>query len=201
MKTGKKKIIALFFTVILIFVLVGQVSGQTKFGPKTEQFLKTFTSDTYHMKSTMSGNGVKADMETYVKGGKTATVMSSKGETTRTVLKDKKTYTILDSLKMIMITAAQNTLSNGAVDTNTLTYTGSGTAVFAGKNLPYEEYTVKTGGKAQFFIDNNKLAGIRNITPGQGTVDLVILALDQNVPDSVFVIPSSGYQVQDMSGF
>jgi len=208
MKTGKKKVVVLF-AVVLALVLVSQVSGQAKFGPKTEPIFKTFSSGTYHMKTTMSDGGVKADMDTYIKGGRIATVISTQGETMRTVVKDKKNYIIMDSQKMIMITAAnaamQNASGAGTIDPNMFTYTGSGTANFAGKNLPYEEYTVKadnkTESKSQFFIDGDKLVGIRSIVPKQKAVDLVILALDQNVPDSVFVVPTSGYQVQDMSSF
>ena len=104
----------------------------------------------------------------------------------------------MDSAKMILITPMQDTSQTGAVETSKMVFKGSGTANFTGKNLPYEEYT-EGSEKSQFFYDGNKLAGIRSISPGEGPVDTVISVLDQNVPDSSFNIPSSGYQVQDMS--
>ena len=104
----------------------------------------------------------------------------------------------MDSTKMILITAMQDASQTGTVDTSKMAFTGSGTASFAGKNLPYEEYT-EGHDKAQFFIDGNKLAGIRSITSAGQTVDTVITVLDQAVPDNVFNVPSTGYQVQDMS--
>jgi hypothetical protein len=76
--------------------------------------------------------------------------------------------------------------------------TGSGTARFNGKNLPYEEYSIagESRVKSQFFMDGNNPVGIRTITGGQ-TIDMIILALDQNVPNSVFEIPA-GYQRIEM---
>jgi hypothetical protein len=75
--------------------------------------------------------------------------------------------------------------------------TGSGTARFNGKNLPYEEYSAKGSDvKFQFFLDGNKPAGFRTIA-GKETFDTIILALDQNVPNNVFEIPS-GYRKVEM---
>jgi len=196
----KKIIITLSMALIFSLILTAQVSGQTKFGPKTEAFVKIFTSGTYHMKASVTDNGVRSDMEVFVKGNRVASLVSSQGETARIVVRDNKTYMIMDSAKMILITPMQDASQTGAVDTSGMTFTGSGTANFAGKNLPYEEYTHGSE-KTQFFYDGNKLAGLRTIVPGEGNSDTVISVLDQNVPDSAFNIPSSGYQVQDMSAF
>ena len=184
---------------VLGLILAAQVFGQTKFGPKTEPLLKTFTSGTYHMKSSMSGGGMTSEMEIFVKGDRIATVISAQGEKNRIIVRDNKTYMINDSQKMIMVSPSGDTSATGAVDTGAMIFTGSGTASFAGKNLPYEEYKTDEG-KVQYFVDGNKLAGMRTIIPGQGNMDMVISALDQNVPDSVFTVPS-GYEVLDMSGF
>ena len=196
----KKSLIVLSLALVFGLIFAVQVSAQTKFGPKTEAFIKIFASGTYHMKASMTAAGVKTDMEVFTKGGRIASVMSSQGETARMVMKDNKTYIIMDSAKMILVTPIQEGSDTGAVDTSKMAFTGSGTANFAGKNLPYEEYTSGSE-KTQFFIDGNKLAGMRTIVPGEGNVDTVISVLDQNVPDSAFNIPSSGYQIQDMSAF
>ena len=184
---------------VLGLILAGQAFGQTKFGPKTEPLLKVFTSGTYHMKSSMSGGGMTSEMEVFVKGERFATVISAKEGKSRIIVRDNKSYIINDSEKMIIVSPSGDKSDAGAVDTDALVFSGSGTASFAGKNLPYEEYKTDDG-KMQYFIDGNKLAGMRNITPGQGNIDIVILALDQNVPDSVFTVPS-GYEVMDMSSF
>ena len=190
---------AIFFVLAFGLILAGQVSAQVKFGPKTESFFKIFSGGTYHMKTTTSAGGVSAEMELFIKGDRLATTVSSQGQTVRTILRDNKAYMIMDQMKMIMITPSQGVYNSGAIDTTGMSFSGSGTAAFAGKNLPYEEYTDNNKDKAQYFIDGNRLAGVRSISSAAGTVDMVISVLDQNVPDSVFNIPTSGYTVQDMS--
>ena len=196
----KKSIITLLLALVFILILTAQVFGKTKFGPKTESHMKTFSGGTYHMKAHMTEGGTRTDMEIFTKGGRIASTVSVKGETTRIIVRDNKTYMIMESAKMIIVTAMQDASQTGAVNTSGMSYTGSGTANFAGKNLPYEEY-LSSGTKTQFFYDGNTLAGIRNILSDGKTADTVVTALDQNVPDSVFTVPSSGYQVQDMSAF
>jgi len=193
---SKKSNLIIFL--ILVLVLTGQVSAQNKFGPRTDAFIKIFASGNYHMKATTTIDKVKAEMEFFLKGNRMATTISAAGETSRIITRDNKTYMIMDQMKMIMVLPAQGLAESAAVDTSGMSFTGSGTASFAGKNLPYEEYSEKDGSKSQFFIDGNKLAGIRSISKEE-TVDMVISVLDQNVPDSVFNVPSTGYQVQDMS--
>ena len=195
-KINRSKVLTIML--ILGVVLAGQIFGQTKFGPKTEPLLKIFASGTYHMKATASGGGTASDMETYSKGGMIATLMSAQGMNSRIVIKDSKSYMIMDAQKMIMVSSLKDTSSTGAVDTNNITFTGSGTAVFAGKSLPYEEYKTGDGSSVQYFIDGNKLAGIRTVVSGQGNMDMVITVLDQNVPDSIFDIPTGDYQVINM---
>jgi len=191
----------LTFALILGLVLIGQASGQIKFGPKTEPFLKTFVSGTYHMKARTTSGGTTAEMDIFSKGDMVS-VSSTQGDFSRMIIRDNKMYMIMESQKMILVTPAQNASDTvGTVETEGLVYTSAGTASFAGKNLPYEEYSTKDGSKVQYFIDGNKLAGMRNITPGENPEDVVILALDQNVPDSAFSVPTSGYQIQDMSKF
>ena len=186
------------FLIVFVFFPVMYASGQTKIGDKTAPFFKIFSSGTYHMKAKMTTAGVASDMEMYAKGDLLSMVTSMQGQAMRTVVKDKKAYVIMDSLKMIMISAAGN--ESQSVDPNKMKYTGSGTAVFAGKSLPYDEYLNTDGSKGQFFVDGNKLAGIRTIMAKQGTVEMIVLELDQKIPNGVFDVPTQGYQVQDMSG-
>ena len=196
---NRKNVITIIMTLVLGMALTGQIFTQTKLGPRTESFFKTFSSGTYHMKTATLAAGVNTEMELFIKGDMVATTMSSQGETVKTIIRDNKAYMIMEQMKMIMITPSQGIASTGAINTAGISFTGSGTAVFAGKNLPYEEYADNNSIKSQFFIDGNRLAGIRNISSAAGTFDMVISVLDQNVPDSVFNIPASGYMVQDMS--
>lgn len=94
-----------------------------------------------------------------------------------------------------MAIPAMGALSDNPVKTDGMKPTGSGTAKFDGKDLPYEEYSDAEGNKVQFFLDGNKLAGIRNVLKGGQTADITILVLDQNVPANMFDIPGDYKQI------
>ena len=186
--------------IAIIMIIGSQVTVFAQTG-KTDSFFKLFGSGTYHMKARMTdGGGTISEMESFMKGGMMATAVTAQGESSRMIFKDNKMYMIMDAAKTVMILPAMNASQSGGVETAGMKLTGSGTAVFGGKSLPYEEYRDPQGNRAQYFLDGTKLAGIRNIANGGETTDLVILVLDQNVPNNVFDIPN-GYQVQDMSSF
>jgi len=156
-----------------------------------------FDGKNYHMKARTNYEGMEIIVETYMKGDMTATVSETMGMTTRTVMRDNMMYVIMDATRTVMVmpsSASSGNPSEEPVRTAGMIVTGSGTARFDGRNLPYEEYSLvgESSVKSQFFLDGNNLAGIRVIASGQ-TIDMVILALDQNVPNSVFEIPA-GYQ-------
>ena len=184
------------FLLVFGVILVWGASAQTG-GGKTKAFFDILDSGTYHMKARMvvSKSGEMA-METYSKDGKIATGTTSQGMSFRVVVKDNKTYTILDAAKMIMVSPVQKGKDTGRIQTNGMKFTGSGTADFNGKKLPYEEYADSAGNKVQLFLDGSKLAGIRNIMGKETIMDMIIDLLDQNVPASVFELPS-GYKMQE----
>jgi len=189
------------FGIIALVLLIGSPIAIFAQAGKAEAFFKIFASGTYHMKGKMKGNDkTMSDIETYVKGGLMATIISAQGESTRMIFRDNKMYMVMDSAKTMMVMPATDKTEAGAVDTKGMKLTGSGTAVFNDKSLPYEEYKDPDGNKSQYFLDGSKLAGIRNVVGGGETIDLIITVLDQNIPGNVFDLPK-GYQVQDMSNF
>ena len=182
---------------VLVFVLFPAlyVSGQAKkIGDRTAPFFRILSSGTYHMKASDGDT----EMELYCKGDMTSVAMIAEGESLRMVSTGKKTYMIFDTSKMVLIGPSDANQESMKLEFDKMTFVRSGTAVFKGKSLPYDEYLDKDGDKSQFFVDGNKLAGIRSIDGKGEQSDMVISALDQNVPNSVFEIPA-GYQVQDMS--
>ena len=174
---------------------VGESSG------KTAAFFNMFDSGTYHMKAKTTVSGMEVISETFIKGGMMATVGETGGMSYRTINRDNMMYVIDDRAKTVMVmpfSASLGSMTEEPVRTDGMVVTGSGTAQFNGKNLPYEEYSIagESRVKSQFFMDGNKPAGIRTIASGQ-TIDMIILALDQNVPNSAFEIPA-GYQKIEM---
>jgi len=161
---------------------------------KAAQYFALMAGGTYHMQSKLEAAGVESITDTYIKDGMTAIETEAMGQKTRIVTRDNKSYTIMDATKMIMVSEVPADQASAAEEAEAIhafvpTRSGEGTAEFDGKTLPYEEYGIE-GAVSQYFFDGDRLAGIRSIAKGDTSVDIVILALDDNVPDSVFEIPT-----------
>ena len=167
-------------------------------GAVSEKFFNMFQGGKYRMKARMDvdGSGL-AVLEVYVDGDLMATEMEMMGMQMRTVLSNNTSYTIMDDQKMVMIMEMPEEQETGAIETDGMEMTGSGTDEFCGKTLSYEEYANADGMKVQYFLDGSDLAGVRTVTE-DGVIDVEILELDKNVPASVFEIPSD-YEMLDMS--
>jgi hypothetical protein len=195
----KKNYIILLLVIILGIAFTGQVSSQTTFGPLTEPFLKMIADGPVHIKDTyFNKNGSTSDSEVYIKDGKSALVLKDTFPM-RMVIRDKKTYLILEPLKEINITDSTSIAVGIEYDIDNLTFTGSGESVFNGQNLPYEEYLHTAGYIVQYFVNGNKLAGFRSKSPEKGEMsgDSVITVMDQRIPNSAFNVPTRGYTITD----
>ena len=162
-------------------------------GGAAAAYFNMFKSGNYHLKAKMKGDGIETTMESYYKDGMVSMRMAMAGNSSRMIFRDNQMYMIDDGSKTYMVMPTAEKPSNEAVKTDGMTRTGSGTAEFDGRNLPYEEYSSEEGGKVQFFLDGKKLAGIRNIINEEGKIDVIISELDQNVPADAFDVPS-GYK-------
>ena len=167
----------------------GEKSGNM--GSLSNKLFGIFESGTYHMKTRMLSADGEILSDTYIKNGMVATAMETGDTIIRSVLRDGKSYTILDDQKTIMVfeistDAVQDT--PGVIDTANITYKGEGAAEFAGGTYKYEEYETDVGFLTQYFFDGENPKGFRTMA-GDVSVDMIILALDKDVPDSVFEIP------------
>ena len=156
-----------------------------------DPFFNMFGSGTYHMKAKMINDSTEIIIEQYLKNGMMASLMETEDSVMRTIMRDGKMHMVNDDEKTVIVMPVMQQMgstNSTAVDTAGMIYIGSGKAEFNGKTLPYDEYSMDGEGKTQFFVDGNKMAGIRTIANEQ-EMDMVILELDQNVPDSVFEIP------------
>lgn len=182
-----KKILALTIILVLAVTTIACAAGTP------DEYFKLFSGGVYHMKAKIIGDdGTKSTMETYCKGGMTATVTEMEGQTSRMIFRDDTIYIIMDAEKSYMRMPAQASRPQPAVDTAGKVSAGSGTDEFNGKKLRYEEYKDSDGNRTRMFFDGKELVGMRNTGEGYA-VDVVILQLDQKVPDDVFKIPA-GYQ-------
>lgn len=178
---------------MLTMILVLALGAAASAAGTPDEYFKLFSGGVYHMKAKIiGGDGTKSTMETYCKGGMTATVMEMDGQSTRMIFRDDTIYIIMDAEKSYMQMPAQASRSQPVVDTAGKISSGSGTDEFNGKKLRYEEYKDSDGNRTRMFFDGKELAGMRNTGEGY-TVDVVVLLLDQKVPDDVFKIPA-GYK-------
>jgi len=142
----------------------------------------------------MEGN-VERTMEVYVKDEKISTTVTFEGETSRMITLKNRTYFLMDEEKLMNMAPIVIKEGSGIIDTGNLIEGPSGTERFNNKELTYDEYTESTGNKIRFFTENDRLVGIR-IVSKESTENIVIEVLDQNVPDSVFKIPTD-YELID----
>ena len=191
----QKVVRKIMFALVLGFILVGYVSAQAS-GGRTEAFFRIFESGTYHMKARMISNGAEIPTEINARDGMVAATTTTMGMTTRMILRDNRTYVIIDALRMITVMPLMSTIEAGGVETNQMRFNNTGTAIFDGINLQYDEYSNPEGARVQYFVDGDRLVGIRSIS-GEISVDFIISELNQNVPNNVFDIPS-GYRTQQM---
>jgi len=181
--------VILLFTVFLGIVINNHVSGQTNFGSLTEPFFRMISNRNVHIRS--------ANYEVYIKDDKSLQVFSSSGSSSRMITRDNKLYFINDSAKTVYIIRSQGSELSVELNTDALIFSGSGNSIFSGRNLPYDEYKTEEGHTIQYFVDGNKLAGYRTMSPKDGISETVILEMNQRIPDRVFNIPTRGYKVTD----
>ena len=193
--------VALIIFTVLLAVSCRARSGNAA-GGRTAAFLRIFESGNFHMNAKMIDDGAEVPLEIYARGDMISFSMASQGESFRLIQRDDRAYAIIDSLRMVMVMPSihapdMDIVGLGGLTTDQMRFVNSGTAIFDGRNLPYDEYINPDGETMQLFIDGNRFAGIRSITEGGEPNDLIILEFTQNFPDSVFDIPSD-YQIQEM---
>ena len=151
-------------------------------------FLEIFTGGTYHVRARAAGGTVT---ETFARDGMKASLTTINGIPSKTVLRDGKMHIVTDQRRLVLTTGD---LSLAPADVGTAiidaasSRLGEGTADFAGKSLPYEEYGTD-GNKVQCFLEDGRLVGVRTINKDK-TVDTEILLLSLDAPAALFDIPS-----------
>ena len=168
-------------------------------GAKASVFFEMIASGTYHIKykmlaeETESEIDLEAEIEQFVKDDMTAVIMDIGGMTIRSITRDGKVYSIFDDMEMMMVSDATE---DSTSDENPFSGFGGlsgsipssiGTDEFNGEMLTYAEYK-EDDASIFIFLRGNTLVGMR-IVSGSTKIDMIILLLDQNIPDSVFDIP------------
>jgi hypothetical protein len=104
-----------------------------------------------------------------------------------------------------LISDTSDIIAGVNLDIKDLRYVNSGKATFDGRMLHYDEYvsgsTIDNSQieKVYYFVDGKNLAGWRAFIHHLGSVDVVVSILDGNVPEEVFEVPSTGYDIEYLS--
>jgi len=185
-------------------IIIDTTKGYDLAGAKTPELtkdiLKLFEGGTYHMKLKFKNGPLDMSCDMYSKYNMAAIEMDLMGPR-RIVYKYGKVYSISDTQKTVSVTEAgsesQMPMGMGldiGANYASLKYIGEGSGSFLGKTYSYDEFESAEGEKMLFFVENEKLVGIRSIDKTGRATDIEVLSLDQNVPNSVFDIPTD-YQV------
>lgn len=139
-------------------------------------------------KTTMNFEGQSAEAESSVavSDSNMAVTTTVNGIKSTVISKDGKTFMLNDAEKTVMELPQdmqKNTQQNN-IETNGLTYVGSGTE----DNLAYEKYST-TAGDIKYYFAGNKLVKISVENQGQNLV-MNIIEMSNNIPNSMFEIPS-----------
>jgi hypothetical protein len=169
----------------------------------SETFASIMQMDAYTMKyktiSNIDGKEIEGEITMAVEGDNYAMVFDSDIVQSTSVMKDGMLYLIMHEQKMVMAFPADTDQAAEAgsaepVDINTegMTYTGKGEAIFMGNTRPYEEYAVKDG-TIRYYFDGRELDGIEMKFGGSSNI-LDIEELREGVDATLFDIPE-GYQM------
>ena len=169
----------------------------------SETFASIMQKDAYTMKyktiSTIDGKEIEGEITMAVEGDNYAMVFESDIVQSTSVKKDGTLYLVMHEQKMVMTFPAdtdQAAEAGGAepvdIDTDGMTYSGKGEALFMGTTRPYEEYMVKDG-IIRYYFDGRELDGIE-MKFGESSNIIDIEELREGVDATLFDIPSD-YQM------
>jgi hypothetical protein len=174
-------------------------------GDAMASLISWMKSGTYSYDFTMTSESadgtITATGSIAVDGGKVSTTQETTYDgqtvTSRTILKDDKTYIIDDANKMIIIMSGINEEMTGEImtDYTGITKTGEGEGEIDGKTLPYEDYTVE-GYVVRYFLDGGEVYGMETDAEGFKTV-MIITNAKSSVPADAFDLPE-GYMEMAM---
>ena len=160
----------------------------------TKDIFDILYGDTLHVKMVMKPDGEDilddVNIETYAKNGMSSASMDLIFDM-QLIVKNGKKYTVMHDFQMVFVedADADEDETDFGIAPENIEYIGESSGEFYGKTYKYDEYKDSYETRYFYYVDGGALKGIRIISNDAAT-DYEILALDRNVPDSVFEIPS-----------
>ena len=171
-------------------------------GALTKDFFEIIHSGEYHTMVNMMTSASDQDIDfnfqmvydVYAKDGMLAVLIDFMG-IMRTVYIDGTTYVMYDDYKVMSISEDPEDSYIVTTRLDQLTYVGEESGEFLGDTYKYDEYTHSDGTVFRYYVDSGMLKGIQTIDPDGSIVYTEILVFDNDVPDSIFDIPSD-YEIE-----
>ena len=184
----------LFLTALMIEALSGPYIRAIEVR-SVQDLLGVLYSGTFRLTAGASASSFSTMMDLYIKG-EMAAMNINIGTAVRVVYRGGECYIISDEHAEYIV-ADNDMLSDLAklptydiVPDVSPSLIDTGTALFDGKMLPYEEYLDASGAEMRFFFEDDLLAGWQGIVNGE-SAEMVFVLLEDAVADSVFEIPAA----------
>jgi hypothetical protein len=171
---------------------------------RATEFIDIFNSDNYHLSfsestsdaaTSVTSSVFDGTVDLWIKDGKIAVkaTLSEEVMTLRLVQKNGKQYAISDDYKVVTISPlAPDDEMNFSFDD--YHFLGTGSDSFYGDIYEYEEYSNGAGSDEDtsvrfYFSESGLLMGFRNMHADKSFTDVVLFALDSNIPADIFTVP------------
>jgi len=203
-----KKILKQSYILLFLIVVAVMLSACGNKTPKAYDALsKAFSGDSYTItvegKMNLTGNGDETVTMTIAEKAENKYMeVKSSSVNASIIIKDNKTYTVLNDEKMYTVKDGQDAssidttgikLSKDELDKmKTAAYT-TGKETIDGKEYSYEKFNTEDGTDETYYFDGKDLKYIKTMDQGEEVL-LKIINLSGTVNDSIFNIPD-GYQL------
>ena len=154
--------------------------------------IKTLSGGTYSLTvvNDSSDSNITSDVQVYVKGGDSAVTLVSGLFEGRMVYKNGEIYMMLDSIRQYAPMGTGNNPAESFVpNVSGYIFVESGTEIFKGKRMEYDEYKLADGILLRLYIDGGKLAGMR-VTSSESS-EFAVSNFKSSVPSEIFDIQNN----------
>jgi hypothetical protein len=172
--------------------------------PVLDSYIAIMSGDTFYMNAHMQSGegaddeempyGIGIDMTCEIAKQGDMIAMSFEEYGMRMIIKDNKSYTVMDSMETVIVTDSTGDVWLDAFipETTDLVHIGTGSGTLFGRVLSYEAYSegANTNAETRFYMDGETLVGIQDVEDEIVSMSLEIFELSENIPAGMFDIPS-----------
>jgi uncharacterized lipoprotein YehR (DUF1307 family) len=156
-----------------------------------EEYINVIKTKNYYIKYRMNLDGEQSEIAMAVQNDNIAMESGTGEERTNIIIKDGNTYMVNHNEATVLVTKNgenEATIEEPILAYEDLPFASEGTGDFLGKSCKFKEYDFN-GDKVKYYYDDDKVVGMEAVDDS-GVYYIEILELSENVPESMFEIPS-----------